>query len=155
MTPRITLHDVAQRAHVHVSTASRALLNSPRLSETTRRRVQKIANEMGYVHDSLLDALVAYRDAARRQNHPPVLGYVTSSPIPLKTLPHHRFYWQGARRRAAELGFKLEQFSLAESGMMDARLSAILCARSIDGIILSSFVKGRAELNFDWSRFAV
>jgi DNA-binding LacI/PurR family transcriptional regulator len=39
--------------------------------------------------------------------------------------------------------------------MMDARLSAILCARSIDGIILSSFVKGRAELNFDWSRFAV
>ena len=155
MDPRITLRDVASRAHVNVSTVSLALRNSPRLSSATRTRIQTIAKEMGYTRDSWLDALLAYRDAARRRCHPPVLAYVTSWRLPLETIPHHRFYWQGARRRADELGFHLEHFSLADPGMTDERMSGILAARGIGGIVLSSFDKGVAELRFDWSQFSV
>jgi LacI family transcriptional regulator len=109
---------------------------------------------MGYTRDSWLDALLSYRDTARRRTHPPVLAYVTSWEMPLDKIPHHRFYWQGAHRRAAELGFQLEHFSLAQPGMTDVRLGSILEARGIDGIVLSSFARGAAELRFDWSRFS-
>lgn len=43
-----TIKDIAEKAAVSVSTASRALNNNPRISEKTRQRVQKIAEELGY-----------------------------------------------------------------------------------------------------------
>lgn len=154
MPPRITLRDVARKAGVHVSTVSRALRNSRRISEAKRARIQGIAKEMGYTHDAWLDALISYRDTARRRTHPRALAYVTSWPVPIEQAPHHRCYWRGARQRAAELGFHLEHFSLATPGMSDERLSSILIARGIDGVVLSSFAKCSAEVRFDWSRFA-
>lgn len=154
MSPRITLRDVARRAGVNVSTVSLALRNSRRISEATRSRVQAIARELGYTHDAWLDALLSYRDTVRRRMHPPVLAYVTSWPIPIEKAPHHRCYWVGARRRAAELGFHLEHFSLTAPGMSDERLSSILIARGIEGVVLSSFAKCSVEVRFDWSRFA-
>jgi LacI family transcriptional regulator len=154
MKTRITLRDVAHRSNVHVSTVSLALRNSPRLPEDTRVRVQAIAKEMGYAHDPLLDALLAYRDSARRQSNPAVLAYVTSWPTELDSNPHHRLYWLGARQRAAELGFRLEHFSLSEPGMTDIRLGQILLARGIQGVVLSSFAEGSAEVRFQWEQFA-
>jgi len=154
MPVRVTLRDIAGRAGVHFSTVSLALKNSPRLPEGTRKRVQAIALEMGYRHDPWLDALLAYRDANRRRLHPIVLGYVTSWDAPIETLPHHRLFWLGARRRAEDLGFKLEHFSLADPGITAGRLEKILRARGIDGVILGSFSEGAARLDFDWSRLA-
>lgn len=154
MPPRITLREVARRADVSVSTVSLALRNSPRLSAETRTRVQTLAEEMGYTRDSWLDALLSYRDTARRRLHPPVLAYVTSWELPIEQIPHHRFYWRGAQLRAAQLGFQLEHFSLAAPGMTDTRLGAILAARGITGVVLSSFARGAAEVRFDWSRFS-
>ena len=154
MSPRVTLRDVARLARVNVSTVSLALRNSPRISENTRARIQDIAKELGYTHDVWLDALLSYRDAVRRRAHPAVIAYVTCWRLPIETSPHHRCYWVGAKRRAAELGFKLEHFSLATPGMSDERLSSILAARGIEGVLLSSFVRGDAEVRFDWSRFS-
>jgi DNA-binding LacI/PurR family transcriptional regulator len=109
---------------------------------------------MGYKHDPWLDALLAYRDTNRRRKHPMVLGYVSSWNAPIESLPHHRFFWRGAKQRAAGLGFRLEHFSLAEPGMKATRLEKILKARGIDSIILSSFSEGAARLEFDWSWLA-
>ena len=49
-----TLFDVATAAGVATSTASRALSNPGRVSETTRTRVQNAARELGYAHRSHL-----------------------------------------------------------------------------------------------------
>lgn len=43
-----TIKDIASRAGVSVSTASRALNNNPRISAATRQRVREIADELGY-----------------------------------------------------------------------------------------------------------
>lgn len=43
-----TIKDIAEKAAVSVSTASRALNGNPRISEKTRQRVRKIAEELGY-----------------------------------------------------------------------------------------------------------
>ncbi|MFT8872401.1 MAG: LacI family DNA-binding transcriptional regulator [Sporolactobacillus sp.] len=45
----LTIRDIATKAGVSVSTASRALNNNPRISEHTRQRVQDIANSVGYL----------------------------------------------------------------------------------------------------------
>lgn len=44
----ITIKDIAKRAGVSVSTASRALNHNSRISQKTIDRVEKIANELGY-----------------------------------------------------------------------------------------------------------
>lgn len=47
----MTLKEVAKRANVSVSTASKALRNSFDVSESTRRRVFEAAQELGYFHE--------------------------------------------------------------------------------------------------------
>jgi LacI family transcriptional regulator, galactose operon repressor len=51
--PRPTMTAIAERAGVSVTTVSRALLNSPEISLPTTRRIQEIAAEIGYVHNSV------------------------------------------------------------------------------------------------------
>lgn len=43
-----TIKDIAQQAGVSVSTASRALNHNPRISDKTRQRIEKIADQLGY-----------------------------------------------------------------------------------------------------------
>ena len=43
-----TIKDIAQKAGVSVSTASRALNHNPRISEKTRQRIEEIAKRLGY-----------------------------------------------------------------------------------------------------------
>lgn len=47
----ITIRDIAKKAGVSPSTASRALNNNSRISEATIKKVKKIADEMGYLPD--------------------------------------------------------------------------------------------------------
>lgn len=44
----ITIHDIARELDVSASTVSRALQNHPRISETTRESVQKLASKYNY-----------------------------------------------------------------------------------------------------------
>lgn len=53
----VTSHDVARLAGVSQPTVSRALRGDSRVSETTRRRVEAAASELGYVPNSLGRAL--------------------------------------------------------------------------------------------------
>lgn len=46
----VTLQDVAQRCNVHKSTVYRALVGSKRVGKATTRRIQTVAQEMGYDH---------------------------------------------------------------------------------------------------------
>ncbi len=52
-----TLRDVAKRAGLSAATASRALTGHPHVDETTRRRVVRIAAELGYRPNALARAL--------------------------------------------------------------------------------------------------
>ncbi len=45
----VTIRDIAKRAGVSVSTASRALNNHPKISQKTRDKIQALADEMGYM----------------------------------------------------------------------------------------------------------
>jgi LacI family transcriptional regulator len=57
----VTMDDVAKAAGVALSTVSRALAESPRVSVATRTQVQQIARDMGYVPSAIARGLATNR----------------------------------------------------------------------------------------------
>src|SRR6185369_5277403 len=58
---RITIHDVAAAAGVSISTASKALNETGRMSVETRERVKRIAGEVGFRPNALARGLLSKR----------------------------------------------------------------------------------------------
>lgn len=157
MEKRTTLHDVAAQAGVHRTTVSLALRNHPSIPVPTRQRIQSLAEQMRYKPDPNLRALMAYRSAARPRKITSTLGYITNwnTRWGWKAAPAHAEFFAGAARKAGELGFSLEHFWLGEPGQAHRRLSDILFARGIRGLVLASHSDWVDEpVAFDWSRFA-
>lgn len=57
----VTLKDIAKVVGCSVNTVSLALKDSPRISETTRKNIQKVAKEMDYTANNMARALVLKR----------------------------------------------------------------------------------------------
>jgi DNA-binding LacI/PurR family transcriptional regulator len=68
---RVVLEDVASKANVSRSTASRALVDDPRISETTRTAVKNAAAELHYVPNVMARSL--------RARHTRVLGLLLAN----------------------------------------------------------------------------
>jgi len=157
MTRRITLMDVARRAGVHYTTVSMALRNHPRLPTDTRERLRTLAEEMGYQPDPMLKALNDYRSGLKSRRRIATLAYVTNwtTRWGWKRVWPHGEYFAGAEARAIDLGYQLEHFWLGEPGLTHQRLSAMLQARGIVGVIIASHCyELDAPLQFDWSKFS-
>ncbi len=157
MTDRITMAQVAARAGVHPTTVSLALRNHPSIPPSTRDRLRALAEEMGYRPDPALNALTVYRHAKSPRREPPPLAYLThwDTECGWKQTHAHASFHAGANARATSLGFRLEHFWLGETGMSPRRLSDILIARGITGIIVSSHLPDHDHpLQLDWSRFS-
>jgi LacI family transcriptional regulator len=154
---RITLADIAVKAGVHVTTVSLALRNHPRLPETTRKRVQALAEEMGYRPDPLLRALVSYRGKIMNRRNTPTLAYVTNwnTCWGWKKVTAHPDFFAGAEAMANQLGYKLEHFWMREPGLTQGRLSRMLYSRGINGIIVASHGREMGDaLQFNWANFS-
>ncbi|ACB76651.1 LacI family DNA-binding transcriptional regulator [Opitutus terrae] len=154
---RVTQLDVARAAGVHNTTVSLALRNSPAIPEPTRRRIQSIAEQMGYSPDPALRALVAYRNGLAANRRTESIAYVTDSATRWgwRDLPAEEQYFAGAQRKAAACGYQLEHFWLGEPGMSAQRLSSVLFYRGITGLLLASQRCTRADaLDFDWTRLS-
>lgn len=142
---------------MHVTTVSLALRNNPRLPAATREKLQKLAKEMGYQKDPMLQSLVAYRGQVMERRNPPTLAYLTNWDTKYgwqHNIAHPEFH-AGATAKAIELGFKLDHFWMGEPGLSHRRMSKILETRGITGLIIASHRRDRdAPLHFDWSRFS-
>lgn len=144
--------DIALRAGVHITTVSLALRNDPRLPETTRTRIQELAKEMGYAPDPMLSALTVYRNRMKRVHHQGTLAWVCPPLAKGERQPAFRGYRQGAEERCAELGYRMEDFYFSALG--GPRLSKILQARNITGLLLPPQAHSRVHLEFDWEHFS-
>lgn len=144
--------DIALKAGVHITTVSLALRDDPRLAETTRRRIQSLALEMGYTPDPMLSALTVYRNRSKRVHHQGTLAWLCPPIVKNERKPSFPGYFKGAEERCAELGYKLEIFNFSELG--GARLSGVLHARNINGLLVPPQAHSRAHLDFDWNEFS-
>jgi LacI family transcriptional regulator len=156
MSQPATLQDVAVKAGVHRSTVSLALRNNPRISVEVRERVQRIARDLDYRSNPLVTALMRSRRTRREAKHV-VLAYVTCYPTRYGWRPPHHDrpnYFPGAAARAEELGYKLEDFWLAEPGMTPARFAHILISRGISGLLIGRLPPGLSEVHLPWENFS-
>lgn len=154
--PRVLMKDVAKVAGVHQTTVSLALRNHPSLPESTRKRIQNLAEEMGYRPDPALSALVAYRQATKNQPSEQVIAWIINvrDPERVRTLHFHRQLMEGAKERAADLGYKLDTFWFGTEYKDSKSLNRVLQARGIQGLILGAFDYYNEPFDLDWNLFS-
>lgn len=157
MKRRITTSDIARVAKVHQTTVSLALRGDPRLRPETAARIKAVAADLGYTPDPMLAALATYRRGRRPSGQHGTLAWVTNWPTRAgwRSRPMFGEFFEGAQRRAGEMGYRLEEFWLNARGLTPRRASEILHARGVQGLILAPQPDGVASLELDWGRFSV
>jgi LacI family transcriptional regulator len=137
-SPHVTQRSIARAARVSVATVSFALNNQPEVSSATRERIIRIANGLGYVPDARIGQWMArVRDATSKELLP--IAWLNTChekdawQRPLYQTP----YMEGARARALELGYKIEDIWVQEPGMTMQRLAKSLYQRGVEGVILT------------------
>lgn len=156
MKKRVLIRDVAARAGVNASTVSRALRADPRIRPEVRARIQALAEAMGYEPDPTLRALAKYRAQGRAVGFRGLLAWVTNE-ARREGWRHYEkaAYFEGAKRRAAELGYDVEHFWSLEPGLTPARLRQILLARGVRGVLLPPPPPGKPRVELTWDGLAV
>lgn len=144
---RLSLRDIAEAAGVSRMTVSLALRNDRRLPECTRERIKRIADEMGYKPDPKVAELLAHIRKGRSRKHGTTIAFLITWPEEGSPFvyPNFRRRWEGAKRRAGELGYALRAFRLRDEAIPPERLSRMLWNRGIQGILLGPLCEQLGE----------
>ncbi len=157
------MRGLAVALKISATTVSMALRNHPRVALKTRRQVQAFAREKGYHLNPAVTSLMSHVRSSRRAQYRETLGWLnlwetpdhfSNSQLP-KITEYHQQMWQGALARAEHLGYRLDSFWLGDPNMNGRRLSAIMAARGIRGILIPPLPQSRGHLTLDWKEFSM
>ena len=151
-----TLAALAEEAGVSRMTVSRVLRNARHTAPETRERVLAAVEKLHYQPNPMVAALMAYVRSGSMEKRVGVLAYLTSSPYRNGWREHRGYvgFYLGAKRRAEYLGYRLEEFWLNEPEITTARLSRILYAQGICGMIVAPMGTPHGHLKMDWAKFS-
>lgn len=138
-------------------TVSRALHDNPKISEPVRRRVQQLAEEMGYQPDAKLSQLMAHLRNSRHHKATANLAWL-SPYADEESRPdgdYRRVLLASVQERCAALGYHLDVIWFHEPKLSPARLVQTLRARGIEGVIVAPLGSRDQVLEIDFSPFAV
>lgn len=138
-------------------TVSLALRGHPSIPASTRARIVKLAEQHHYRPDPALAALNAYRaNQTASVCYHGTLAWVTGFPTRegWRNMIQTTGYFEGAAARADQLGYRLEEFWIAEPGLNAKRATQILLARGIRGLIIAPLPVPRGKLDLDWRQFS-
>lgn len=126
-----------------------------RVAPETAKRVREAAEKSGYRHNPLAGTLMSELRRSRGGTFRGVLATVDlREPDRPDHGPFHRELIRGAQKRAAELGFNLEQFIVAEDDLTLPRLDTILQSRGIHGLLLLPSWRAPDFSLLSWSRYS-
>lgn len=151
-----TLETIGKLCGVSKATVSLALRGHPKIPEATRKRIQETAQKTGYRMNPLVSAHAAYIRTTRRPKNITVLGYLTNwlkTAQPASKLVNQRCL-TGAGKRAEQLGYRIDQFQILDPGMTEQRLSNILEARGIHGVLIGDLARATKELDLKWANLS-
>lgn len=154
---RVLMKDIAAEAGVHQTTVSLALRNHPSLPGKTRERIQRLAEKMGYRPDPALSALIAYRQSTKQGPADQVIAFVVNCRDEKEFYESHVYteLLEGARKRAANLGFKVDLFWYDRDYKNGKSLNRVLKSRGIQGVILAAFDNHHTEITMEWEFYSV
>ena len=138
------MSDVANAAGVSKNTVSLVFKNDPQIPVRTASKIRKTAVRLGYQKNatvarlmaalrssgepgatSTLALLNAHREKNAFRNHPTIPAYVA-----------------GCRRRAAQLGYGIDEFWMHDPSLDGKKLNSILRARGIPGLVVVGLMDG-------------
>lgn len=154
--PCINITELARHAGLSRSATAYALRNHPNSSQSTRERVQRLARELGYRPDPVLNKLMSRLRHKRETRYAGQLAFINPDedrdyPV---TTPAVRDFLNQAKARAREIGYQVEEFWLHEPGCSPRRLARILQSRGIEGIILGPKKRHGSVAMFPWADFS-
>lgn len=153
---RVGIRDVAKAAGVSLMTVSLALRNHPKISATTRDRVRRFAEQLGYRPDPEIARLMT-RLHGRKTSGLAAMAIVDVSPSRSTVRNDYGVHVrEGAVRRARELGYSDACFHCMDYDGDLRRLLSVIRHRGIEGVLLLPPVTP-VELDpfLDWSGLSV
>lgn len=136
----MSVRSLARELGVSATAVSLALQNSPRISPQLRRAVQQLAKRRGHVPNARLAALLSEVRQSATAEYRATLGVISLFPeerpwIERPLYAHLGRVVAGARERAEEHGYKLEELWVKQPGLTPERLGEIIDARGISGLL--------------------
>lgn len=140
-------------------TVSLALRRSSRIRESTRKRIEAIAVEMGYRPNPMVSAHMSYLRAIKKVRPRAAIAFLSRWPKS-EFLQEERHYnlirmYRGASDRAESLGYSLEYHNFKDDEISQVRLNQILVNRGIEGLLFAQTGVMPMSDEIDWSRFAI
>ncbi|MCS6770945.1 MAG: LacI family transcriptional regulator [Kiritimatiellae bacterium] len=138
----VTLDQIAAAAGVHKMTVSRALRNHPAVAPTTREKIQRIAQQLGYRPNPLLTVFQAHVRSRKAPAYVATLGWLVASvPRDYWERPWTKGLLEGARARASALGYKIDLIYLGDLKRLSVeeqldRYRSVMHSRGIHGLII-------------------
>lgn len=123
-----TIYDIAARAGVGIATVSRVINGSRRVSDKTRKAVQKAMTELGFRPNN-----AARRLAAGAPNRPRVVAL-----MPFFTTAFYFNVCKALSRTLAASGTDLVLVDVTHQEEADRHLDRLLAERSCEGVVLCS-----------------
>jgi LacI family transcriptional regulator len=150
---RVTLGKIAEEANVSRATVSRALRNNPQIPAATCRRVQRIARKLGYRPDPEARRLMTYLQQSKHRPFQSVIGLINdfADRASLRLDPYTVMLVEGARTRAEELGYVVDEIWTRAPGMTPTRLNQILRTRAVRGVLIPPEHEPLAAIHLDWN----
>jgi LacI family transcriptional regulator len=124
---KLTMADIAKLAGVSMATASRALSDHPKVAAATRTRVQAVAADLGYVHNTAARSLRTQRSYT--------LGLVSDQ---IATTPYAGRIILGAQEAAAAQGWVLLLLNSGGDPELERREIQTLLQRQVDGLLYAA-----------------
>src|SRR5438874_2532224 len=140
----VSIYDIAKKARVAPSTVSRALEDHPRIGAETKKRIQALAQEMGYIPSTVAKSLAA--------NKTWTIGMV------LATIsdPFMGRVVEGVEQAAIEAGFNVFVSTSQNDRQREMAVIKMLQRRRVDGIIIiASHLFEQYPRFFDRSRIPI
>ena len=137
--PAPSIRSLAARLNLSHATVSEALRGSLRVKEETRRRVTEEAERMGYRLDPIASEVMARMRRSRTDAFRGVIALVAAEDDALLAPVERRrrvLLRQGAARRAAECGFKIDPVCVGADEGAWARVAGVLHTRNVAGALL-------------------
>lgn len=137
------------------ATVANALRGDPTVAPATAERIRGLATQAGYRRNPIVGAMMsALRRAQATGFHGTIACIDLAEPERPEHGPFHRELVLGARARAEDLGFRLEEHVVGPARLSLHRLETMLRARGIEAVLLLPSWKPFDLSAFDWSGFA-
>lgn len=155
MSGRTTQRDLARLARVSHTTVSLSLRGHASIPPATRERIRKLAQKHDYRPDPALAALNAYRIDRTAPRFHGTLGWLTCFPTPdgWRGMIQAEGYYLGAKAQAERFGYQLQEFWVTEPDVSPRRLTQILLARGVRGLVVAPLPQPHGEIALEWKHF--